>query len=195
MDRLLATMRRLRGPGGCPWDQKQTHLTLRQYLLEEAYEAVDAITRDHTADMVEELGDVLLQIAFHTVIAEETSRFFYEDIETAIVDKLIRRHPHVFGDVQLGSAEEVVVNWQAIKAKEKADLDLPADDIPNHLPALMLATEVSKQKNWMTEDFDIEATQDIGEALLKLVNQAREQGINPEIALRDAVARRIAKAP
>ncbi len=191
-------MRRLRGPGGCPWDQKQTHLTLRQYLLEEAYEAVDAISSEQTEHMVEELGDVLLQIAFHTVIAEETSRFSYSDIEQAIVDKLIRRHPHVFGDVSVADVDEVVTNWQEIKKQEKAAgqqgsraAGEMAEGIPRHLPALMLATEVGKKHKWVSESSERLTSENVGEALLELVARARQSGVDPEIALRDAVDRRL----
>jgi XTP/dITP diphosphohydrolase len=214
MNNLLAIMRRLRGPGGCPWDQKQTHQSLRPYMLEEAYEAVDAISSDDTEHMVEELGDVLLQIAFHSVIAEETARFSYGDIEQSIIDKLIRRHPHVFGDVTVKDADEVVSNWQAIKEREKGktegekgrrlvlSLVYPEefegsnegekDRVHRHLPALMLALETSKKYQWSSENA-IEATssEGLGEELLSLVNRAKELGINPEIALREAVDRRV----
>ena len=119
MNELLTIMRRLRGPGGCPWDQKQTHESLRPYLLEEAAEAVDALATNDPQHVADELGDVLLQVAFHAVVAEEAKTFSYDDIEQAIVQKLIRRHPHVFGEVQVSGADEVVANWQAIKEKEK----------------------------------------------------------------------------
>lgn len=121
MDRLLQIMRRLRGPGGCPWDQEQTHLSLRRYLLEEAAEAVDAIEGDDSAHLAEELGDVLLQVAFHAVIAEESGGFGYQDVETAVVDKLVRRHPHVFGEAEAVDSAQVLRNWEAIKAEERGD--------------------------------------------------------------------------
>ncbi|MDQ3398204.1 MAG: nucleoside triphosphate hydrolase, partial [Deinococcota bacterium] len=119
MRRLLTIMRRLRGPGGCPWDREQDHRSLRPYLLEEAAEAVDAISEGEPAAMAEELGDVLLQVAFHAVIAEEAGTFDYEAVETAIVDKLVRRHPHVFGAVKAETSGQVLENWQALKAQEK----------------------------------------------------------------------------
>ena len=118
MQRLLETLRTLRAPDGCPWDREQTHASLRPYLLEEAAEAVDALATGDGKAVTEELGDVLLQIAFHATIAEEAGTFAYEDIEKAIVDKLVRRHPHVFGDVSVKDSAEVVANWQAIKAQE-----------------------------------------------------------------------------
>lgn len=134
MDRLLEIMHRLRGPGGCPWDQEQTHLSLRRYLLEEAAEAVDAIEGDDSAHLAEELGDVLLQVAFHAVIAEESGRFAYRDVETAVVDKLVRRHPHVFGQAKVEDSDQVLRNWEAIKAEERGDAP-----IQPHRPPLEVA--------------------------------------------------------
>ena len=110
MQELLNIMRKLRAPDGCPWDREQTHESLRPYLLEEAAEAVEAIESGDSAWMADELGDVLLQVAFHAVIGEESGDFRYEDIEGSIVNKLIRRHPHVFGDTQVANADEVLVN-------------------------------------------------------------------------------------
>ncbi|MDL2343237.1 MazG nucleotide pyrophosphohydrolase domain-containing protein, partial [Deinococcus sp. MIMF12] len=118
MQELLTTLRRLRAPDGCPWDREQTHDSLRPYLLEEAAEAVDAVAEGPQA-LAAELGDVLLQVAFHSVIAEEAGAFGYADVERGIVEKLVRRHPHVFGDVQVADSGEVVANWQAIKAAER----------------------------------------------------------------------------
>ncbi len=146
MENLLKTMRRLRAPDGCPWDKEQTHETLRPYLLEEAAEAVDAISSGDDAAITDELGDVLLQVAFHAVIAEAEGRFDYPAIEEAIVAKLIRRHPHIFADVKVDSADEVVTNWQAIKAKEKAGKSgSPAERAPRSLPALMRAHELGRK--------------------------------------------------
>lgn len=119
MEHLLEIMRRLRGPGGCPWDQEQTHISLRPYLLEEAAEVLEAIAEDDPGHLAEELGDVLLQVAFHAVIAEEGGRFRYQDVETAVVDKLVRRHPHVFGETKVEGSDEVLRNWEAIKAEER----------------------------------------------------------------------------
>ncbi len=146
-------MRRLRGPDGCPWDQEQTHASLRPYLLEEACEAIDALgdmaNGEGSEAVTEELGDVLLQVAFHAVIAEAEGTFSYGDIETAIVDKLIRRHPHVFGEVEVAGAGDVVRNWQAIKAREKASAkQAPEDAVPRSLPALARATELGRKLNW-----------------------------------------------
>ncbi len=196
MNELLSTMRRLRGPGGCPWDQEQTHQSLRPYLLEEAAEAVDALATEDYAHIAEELGDVLLQVAFHAVIAEETKTFSYEDVEQSIVQKLIRRHPHVFGDVQVSGADEVVTNWQAIKAREKGKEERGKESgVPTSLPALMLAYELGKKLEWPALPLKLETektptSESIGELLLAVVDYARSQKINPELALRDAANER-----
>ena len=204
MQRLLETMRTLRGPGGCPWDQEQTHASLRPYLLEEAAEAVDAIGSGDPLAMSDELGDVLLQVAFHSVIAEETESFAYEDIETSIVDKLVRRHPHVFAGVSVADADEVVTNWQAIKAAEKAgasDEAKPEDRVPHGLPALMRAAALGKRLEWPPLDAaavteagrSLEPTEEsVGALLLAVVDYARAAGIDPELALRDAANLRAA---
>ena len=119
--RLLEVMDRLRSPGGCPWDAEQTHQSLIKYLLEESYEFVDAVDADDRAAMREELGDVLLQVYFHSRIAQDhpTDPFSIEEVAAGIADKLIRRHPHVFGDVQAETSDEVLQNWEKLKAAEK----------------------------------------------------------------------------
>jgi XTP/dITP diphosphohydrolase len=194
MNELLTIMRRLRSPGGCPWDQKQTHESLRPYLLEEASEAVDALATKDFSHIAEELGDVLLQVAFHSVIAEETGTFRYEDIERSIVQKLIRRHPHVFGEVQVSGADEVVTNWQAIKAREKGKEE-GGKEVSQSLPALMRAYELGKKLEWEPLPLQLEqektpTSESIGELLLAVVDYARGHKINPELALRDAANRR-----
>jgi MazG family protein len=198
MQRLLEIMRRLRAPDGCPWDQKQTHQSLRPYMLEEAAEAVDAISSGDSEHMADELGDVLLQVAFHAVIGEEEGNFGYEDVEEAIVAKLIRRHPHVFGDVEVSGADEVVSNWQAIKATEKAGAGRrkggaasPADSISRSLPALMRAAAVGKAAGWEAPQtlpgVAGESADAIGRHLLAVAQYARARGVDPELALRDAI--------
>lgn len=211
MERLLKTMRRLRAPDGCPWDKEQTHETLRPYLLEEAAEAVDAISSGDAADMTDELGDVLLQVAFHAVIAEAEGRFDYEAIEAAIVAKLVRRHPHIFANTKVENAEEVVTNWQAIKAAEKSSGPgevSPAEKVPRSLPALMRAHELGRKLAWpqgsseeiastargtrevgekeVEKDLGKDAEKEVGELLLAVVDYARAVGVNPELALREA---------
>ena len=116
---VVTTMDRLRSPGGCPWDAEQTHTSLAPYLLEEAYEAFEAIENDDTDSLREELGDVLLQVAFHSRVAQEDAGWSIDDVATGLVDKLVRRHPHVFSDVEVAGAADVVVNWDVIKAEEK----------------------------------------------------------------------------
>src|SRR5437879_12342356 len=118
-DDLVATMGRLRGPGGCPWDREQTHRSLRPYLLEETYEALEAIDRGSPDDLRQELGDLLLQVVFHAQMAREAGTFTIEDVVAGLVDKLIRRHPHVFGDVRVEGSREVLANWETIKAQER----------------------------------------------------------------------------
>ena len=149
VDRLLEIMAILRSPGGCPWDQEQTHLTIRSGLIEETYEVVDAIdawgeTGDST-DLREELGDLLLHVVFHARLAEERGDFAFRDAAAGIVEKLIRRHPHVFGDASASDSTEVLKNWDQIKKKEKPERTGTLDGVPRHLPALMRAQEVQKK--------------------------------------------------
>ena len=196
MQELLHIMRRLRAPDGCPWDREQSHESLRPYLLEEACEAIDAISIGRPQDIKDELGDVLLQIAFHAVIAEEAGDFDYEDIEGGIVDKLVRRHPHVFADTRVDSAEEVVVHWEAIKAQERASSGAEgnaerslAERIPASLPALARAYEYHKKaKLPPSSQADIHQavdSGDVGAMLMAVVAFARGKKENPEIALRE----------
>ncbi|MFN3267515.1 MAG: MazG family protein, partial [Deinococcales bacterium] len=145
MDRLLEIMRRLRDKNtGCPWDIEQTHESLRPYLLEEAAEAVDAVSHPDRLELAAELGDVLLQVAFHSVIAEEEKTFSYAQVEQLIVEKLVRRHPHVFGEVQVRGAGEVVQNWNEIKRLERAGKpeQHPAERVPKALGALARTHEL-----------------------------------------------------
>jgi NTP pyrophosphatase (non-canonical NTP hydrolase) len=199
MDRLLVIMRRLRGPGGCPWDQQQTHDSLRSHLLEEAAEAADAIAAGDPRELADELGDVLLQVAFHAVIGEEEGTFDYGDVESAIVDKLVRRHPHVFGDALVDDAAHVLRNWQAIKAEERGGVARSAADrIPRSLPALRRAGDLAQALGWPVDGElagrtlgdvarDPEA---LAAALALLAQLATASGHDPELLLRDHVARR-----
>ena len=201
MDHLLSVMRRLRAPDGCPWDQEQTHESLRPYLLEEAAETVDAISKEDWAELPGELGDVLLQVAFHSVIAEEAGTFGYSEVEQSIVDKLIRRHPHIFGDVSVSGSVEVVSNWQAIKAQERGGRPRSAAErVPAALGAL--AREAQAQKlaaHPKLERAELEravqqATPDeqgVADALAAVVGWARSLGIDAELALRAHTGRRL----
>src|SRR5438067_2547243 len=151
---------RLRGPGGCPWDREQTHASLTPYMIEEAYEAVDAIERADDADVVEELGDVLLQVVLHSQLAEEEGRFSLADVAEAVNSKLVRRHPHVFGDVTVSGSSEVLRNWERIKRAEKGEQRRSAlDGIPPALPALALAQAIGRKSAKLGFDWpDVEGT-------------------------------------
>ena len=140
---LIEVMDRLRSPGGCPWDARQTHESLVEYLVEEAYETVEAIEGSDDSGLREELGDLLLQVVFHARIAQERGEegWDIDDVARGIVEKLIRRHPHVFADVDADTAEQVEANWHALKAEEKGRASV-ADGIPEHLPALLRASKV-----------------------------------------------------
>lgn len=150
-DQLVAVMAALRGENGCPWDKEQTHESLKKYLIEEAYEVIDAIDQGDMGSLCEELGDVLLQVVFHAQLAAEAATFTAEDVVRSITSKLIRRHPHVFGDRSADNADDVREIWQAVKAKENAQKpserarESLMDGIPRHFPALMYAAEVGKR--------------------------------------------------
>ncbi len=204
MNRLLDTLRRLRAPDGCPWDQEQTHLSLRPYLLEEAAEAVDALTDGEPREVVNELGDVLLQVAFHSVIAEEAGGWTYPDVEAAIVEKLVRRHPHVFADVQVQDSAEVTRNWDAIKATEGGTVKRGAKRVPGGLGAL--AREADAQKLLGQEKRGKAAVLEglsaapndaagVAAALEAVVAWAREVGVDPEVALREHTNARLNAQP
>lgn len=182
MERLLAVMRRLRGPEGCPWDRAQTHTSLRPYLLEEAYEAVEAIGGGNPEAMAEELGDVLLQVAFHSVIAEEEGRFTYEDVERKVVEKLIHRHPHVFGDAVAKTSEEVKARWDELKRKEGKE----TDPCRAPFPALLKAYKLWRKRGLRADREEVQRALDegdLGQALFLLVGLFAERGENPEVTL------------
>ena len=146
---LLTVMARLRAPDGCPWDREQDHRTLRQHAIEEVYELIDAIDSGDDHELLEELGDLLLQVVFHCQLANERSAFDFERVARNLVDKLIRRHPHVFGDVKVKNVDQVWANWEKIKTAEKHGTrhERPSalDGIPKHLPALMRAEKLTKK--------------------------------------------------
>ena len=190
--RLVEVMDRLRSPGGCPWDAEQTHQSLIKYLLEESYEFIDAIETDDRAGMREELGDVLLQVYFHSRIAQEhpTDPFTIDDVAGAIADKLISRHPHVFEDLQVSGTDEIIENWEAIKAREKGRTSA-VDGIAMSQPALPLVSKII----YRAEKYDVAlklklhskvvATEEsVGNALAAIIAWAHENGIDPENALR-----------
>jgi len=192
--RLLEVMDRLRSPGGCPWDAEQTHQSLIKYLLEESYEFVDAVDEDDRQAMREELGDILLQVYFHSRIAQEhpTDPFSIEDVAEGIADKLIRRHPHVFGDVEVSGTDEVLANWEQLKAAEK-NRKSATDGVALAQPALPLITKLiyRAEKNGIKLDLPtadlnnvVSGEVAIGDALVAAVVAAIQQGIEPEDLLR-----------
>ncbi|RNC70986.1 MAG: nucleoside triphosphate pyrophosphohydrolase [Desulfuromonadales bacterium] len=213
--RVMEIMRRLRGPGGCPWDAEQTHESLTRYLLEEAYEVIEAIDADSPEMLREELGDLLLQPVFHSVIAEERGDFTMDDVLTGLADKLVSRHPHVFGDQVIRTTEEQLENWERLKEQEKKEGRTSAlAGVPPHLPALMKAQKVTEKAarvgfDWshvdevfakvMEELREFEETMiagdqermeaELGDLLFALVNLGRFLSINPEQALRKTIAR------
>src|SRR5215813_10950292 len=149
MKDLLAVMAALRSPGGCPWDKEQTHLTLRFHAVEEVYELMDAIEAGDDHEMVEELGDLLLQVVFHCQLAQERGAFDFEKVARNIVEKLIRRHPHVFGDSNAKTVDAVWAQWEQIKKAEKKGTrhERPSalDGIPKHLPSLLRTEKLLKK--------------------------------------------------
>jgi MazG family protein len=220
--RLLDVMTRLRAPGGCPWDREQTHASLRPYVLEEAYEVADAIDRREPSALCDELGDLLLQVVFHAELGREAGQFSIADIAAAIVDKLERRHPHVFGTTSVADAAEVVRNWQAIKAAERArETGAPslAGDVPRALPALARAQKVGERLahagfDWPRladvlvhldeerRELDVALASsdpaairhELGDLLLTVTSVARHLGISAEAALEEATARLMDRA-
>jgi XTP/dITP diphosphohydrolase len=196
--RLLEVMDQLRSPDGCPWDAEQTHQSLIKYLLEESYEFIDSVESEDRQAMKEELGDLLLQVYFHSRIAEEhpTEPFSIEDVAAGIADKLVRRHPHVFGDVKAESSDEVLQNWELLKAAEKSRTSA-TDGVALSQPALPLITKLiyRAEKNGIKLDLpvdlptahtnnDVPAEIAIGDALVAAVVAAIKQGIEPEDLLR-----------
>ena len=206
---LRYVVARLRGPGGCPWDREQTHESLKPYLIEEAYEVLDALDAADSAKLSEELGDLLLQVVLHAQLGEEYGEFAMEDVLRNINSKLIRRHPHVFGDVAVRDAADVLRNWARIKREEKGEAAEPASllgDIPRHMPALAYAlnlqkragragfdwTEVRGVEDKVAEELrELKAAQgqearlrEMGDLLFAVVNLARWLKIDAEEALR-----------
>lgn len=194
---LVAVMDRLRSPGGCPWDAEQTHASLVQYLVEETYETVEAIDADDRDAMVEELGDLLLQVVFHARIGQEAEQpFDIDDVAGGIADKLIARHPHVFGDASAQTAEDVEASWFERKRREKGRTSV-TDGVPMAMPALPLIEKLlhRAEKGGVTvpqPDPQVAALldrMDVGEAILELVAAARVRGVDADAASRAAAVR------
>ncbi len=214
IDRLLGIMARLRDPdGGCAWDQAQTFATVAPYTIEEAYEVADAIERGDLNDLKDELGDLLLQVVFHAHIAKEAGSFAFDDVVNAICDKMIRRHPHVFGDTVYDSIELQSAAWETLKATERAAKGEHRagvlDDVPAGLPALLRAVKLTKRAarvgfDWPDTasvfeklheeiaELEVEiaagdmakAREELGDLLFVCANLARKLGVDPEDALR-----------
>jgi XTP/dITP diphosphohydrolase len=190
---VVAVMDRLRT--SCPWDREQTHASLAPYLLEEAYETIDAIDAGERAHLREELGDVLFQVAFHSRVAAESiaaDRFDVDDVAGELVEKLVRRHPHVFGDVAVSGADEVVANWDEIKRAEKAR-DSSVDGVPLAQPALQLAAKLQSRAERAGVEAALPPAADpdgeLGSQLFELVRRSRAAGLDAEAALRRAALR------
>lgn len=209
IERLTAIMARLRGPDGCEWDRAQTFASIAPFTIEEAYEVADAIERGDMAELKDELGDLLLQVVFHSRIAEEAGAFAFADVAAAIGDKMERRHPHIFGDAATGGHHL----WEEVKAAERAEKGATSvlDGVATGLPALLRAEKVQKRAARVGFDWPdasgprakideelaevaaattpAEVTDEIGDLLFAVVNWARHQGVDPEAALRGATAK------
>jgi tetrapyrrole methylase family protein/MazG family protein len=206
---LVRVMARLRGPGGCPWDAEQTHQTLVRYLVDETYELLEAVENGSADEVAEELGDLLLQVVFHAQMATEGGTFDVDDVADRLVRKLVRRHPHVFGDVSVSGADEVVANWDLIKEHEKTRSSV-FEDVPEALPALAYAAKLQRRAGKAGFDWDDVAgplgkvreeldelaaappdgaEDETGDLLLAAVALSRHLDVDPETALRKAARR------
>jgi tetrapyrrole methylase family protein/MazG family protein/ATP diphosphatase len=213
LPRLVEIMQRLLGPGGCPWDREQTFESLRPFVVEEAHEVVDAIDRGDPDMLREELGDLLMQVVFLAELARARGWFGPDDVVEAVADKLVRRHPHVFADVQVSGSAEVLANWERLKQAEKQHRGL-LDGVPLALPSLLRAVRIGEKAarvgyDW--PDFDgvrhkvdeelreldaalaagdaAEAERELGDVLFALASLARKRGLDPEAALRGTLDR------
>ena len=210
---LVGIVERLRFPGGCPWDREQTHASLKRNLLEECYEVLEAIDNNNPVKLSEELGDILVQVVFHSQMAREAQEFSVEDVLSVVNQKLVRRHPHVFGDAVASDAREVERNWEKLKQQEEEEeaRKSPVEGIPRELPALTYAQlmqdrvsrvgfewdDVSGVLDKVVEEVnelkvapsDEERATEMGDLLFTIVNLARWLGIHAEDALRQANAR------
>jgi len=213
---LVALMAKLRGPDGCPWDQKQTPESLKPFLVEECYEVVDAIDEGSPAKVKEELGDLLFQIIFHARIAEERGDFTISDVIRGNIEKMVRRHPHVFGDARISTDKEVLANWEEIKKKEKGYEERRSilEGVPRHLPSLLRAhslqeraarvgfdwnridealpkldEEIAEFKESLNKEDSASVEEELGDIFFMLVNISRFLGVNPEDALRKTISK------
>jgi tetrapyrrole methylase family protein/MazG family protein len=176
---LVRVMARLRGPGGCPWDAEQTHQTLAKHLLDETYELLEVIESGTTEDIAEELGDLLLQVVFHAQMGEDASAFDIDEVSDGLVRKLVRRHPHVFGDVEVSGAREVVANWDEIKREEKARTSA-VEGVPESLPALAFAQKLQRRAgaagfDWRSVDEALAKVREEAEELVRATDGAQQE--------------------
>jgi tetrapyrrole methylase family protein/MazG family protein len=207
-DALVAIIARLRDPDGCPWDRQQTHATLRENLLAECYEVLEALDEGHADKLREELGDLLLQIVLHAQIAKEAGEFDMGDVVEGISTKIVHRHPHIFGFKKVRDAEEVAHNWETLKREERGAGASILESVPKSMPALGYGQEIQRRVaragfDWEDDDGVIEKlaeevreyreagsrearSREFGDLLFTLVNIARRQGINAETSLREA---------
>jgi MazG family protein len=207
IQRLREIVARLRAPNGCPWDREQTHQSLKPHLLEECYELLEAIDAGDNGQLREELGDLLLQVALHAQIAAEAGRFSLDDVAEELADKLVRRHPHVFGENRLPDSDAVLKQWDQIKRDEKAERRSALDGVPLHLPALARAQKVqvkaarigfdwadaagalAKVREELVEAAEAappELEEEVGDLLFAVVNYARKRKVDAEQALLSA---------
>ena len=200
---LLEIMRLLRAPGGCPWDAQQTHMSIRKNLIEETYEVIEAIDKDDKELMTEELGDLLMQVVFHAQMEQEAGNFDFGDVTDGVCKKLIERHPHVFGEVEVSGVGDVLNNWDAIKRRSKGQKkgSEPMLSIPRELPALMRATKIqqkvleeAKELSEAIESGDKEhISEELGDLLFSAVNVSRFVKCDAEEALTAASDKFIAR--
>jgi MazG family protein len=196
-DSLLLIAEQLLGPDGCPWDRKQTFLSLQPYVLEEAHEVIEAVDADDDAKIIEELGDLLYTIIFYAKLAEKSGRFSIVQVVNAVREKLIRRHPHVFTQMKVEGEEEIVKNWEKIKAQEKAGSPQTSilDGIPPTLPAAVRAQKVLKKLQRVgsslapKQDLFSISEEEIGEGMLALILRAENSSVDAESALRRSLLR------
>jgi tetrapyrrole methylase family protein / MazG family protein len=210
IDRLQNIVAQLRSPNGCPWDREQTHQSLKPHLVEECYELIDAINAGSDKELKEELGDLLLQVVLHSQIAAEENRFTLDEVATAIADKLVNRHPHVFGENRLPDSEAVLRQWEVIKRSEKHERRSVLDGVPKGLPALARAQKIQTKAgrvgfDWNDADGawakvreelrEVESaveghlSEEIGDLLFAIVNFARKKKLDAEQLLNDASAK------
>ena len=199
---VLDIMARLRAPDGCPWDREQDHQSMKLHAVEEVYELIDAIEAGDDHEMLEELGDLLLQVVFHCQLARERNAFDFDKVCQTLADKLTRRHPHVFGDTKAEDVDTVWANWEKIKRAEKQGTHLerhsPLDGIPKHLPALQYAEKLAKKArkakliagDLPAQDSLPDSPEALGESLLELAMNAQAKGWSAEALLRDAIQKK-----